>query len=189
MAELDCNLYSYTIPSNTILENRKLFYTMKRERNERTQAWLKRVQWHINRCAFPKIIEFLLIDKFMCELHFNEIEFIRRIETWTLNQLLEYFVDDKIADGEWVNDANIMVDGNIDASLQKSTEIFEMDPLSLDPSLDISNRNMWTASNESEMGGINEMLIDSHMKCEIVSTLTFETFFYFTRFIILLIFI
>lgn len=157
MADHDCNLYLYTIPSSTILENRKLFYALKRESDERTQTWLKRIQWHINRCAFPKIIEFLLIDKFMCDLNFNELEFTRRIETWTLSQLYEYFVDEQFADG-------LM----IDSSQEKPTEVYEMDPLSLDPSMDIIDRNMWTTSNEPEIDGIDEMLIGD-MKCEVVS--------------------
>lgn len=171
MAELDCNPYLYTLPSISVLENRKQFYGLKRESDERTQSWLKRIQWHINRCAFPKIIEFILIDKFMCELNFNEVEFIRRIETWTLNQLLDYFADDKVVDVQWANDTNIMVDQNIGTSQEKSTpELFEMDPLSLSPTIDIANRNIWTESNQAEIDGINEMLIDG-MKCEVVSTI------------------
>lgn len=159
MAEFNCNSYLYTLPPNKILENRQHFYTLKRENNERTQTWLKRIQWHINRCAFPKIIAFLLIDKFMSELNFNEVEFIRRIETWTLNQLLEYFGDDN---------TNIMVNQNIIPNQEKSTELFEMNPLSLNPTIGMANRNIWTESNQSEIDGINEMLIDS-MKCDFVS--------------------
>lgn len=155
MAEPDRNSNSYTLPSNTILEYRKLFYTLKRETNEGTQTWLSRIQWYINRCEFPKIIEFLLIDKFMCELHFNEVEFIRRIETWTLSQLYEYFVDEKIDDDQGANDdKNEMDDESIDSNEEKSTENFGIDS--------------WAASNETEIDDSNEMPSDD-MICKVVS--------------------
>lgn len=172
MVEVNSNFYLYKVPSIAILENRKQFYALKRETDERTETWLKRIQWHIKRCAFPKIIEFLLIDKFMCELNFNEMDFMRHMEAWTLNQLLEYFADDKIVDGQWMNDANIMVNQNIVASRRKPTELFEMDPLSLNPTIDID----WPEPNQSETDEINEMLIIDSMECEVVSIFLMRKF-------------
>lgn len=87
----DLNLYK--IPSDAIIQNRQIFYALLREHGESTKAWLKRVQFCINRCEFPEFIEYLLIDKFICELNRNENEYFRMAHSWTLKQLNKYFMD------------------------------------------------------------------------------------------------
>lgn len=66
---------------------------MKRVNDEQPQAWLDRVQCQIILCGFSKIVEYLLIDRFMCELNANEIESIRHaaVDSWTFGQLHAYF--------------------------------------------------------------------------------------------------
>lgn len=86
------------------------------------------------------------------------MEFIRRTDTWTLNQLYEYFLDKS-----------------------KSTKFNEANSLTLNPFMDIASRNTWTASSEeADFDRKNRMIIDS-MKCEAVSSPKFEISFYSTR--------
>lgn len=111
MAKIDSNLYLYKIPTREIIENRREFYRLKRENDEQPVAWLDRVQYHIICCAFPKIVEYFLIDKCLCALNTNELESVRRVavNTWSFDQLHEYFDDWKIG-ADQPNNGNILVD-------------------------------------------------------------------------------
>lgn len=91
MFETIFDLISYKIPSNKIRNNRKVFYGMKKKRNEIAKIWFNRVQSRINCCEFAKLTEIILIDKFFCELSNNEIKSFQGTETWSLKQLNEYF--------------------------------------------------------------------------------------------------
>lgn len=108
MAEIQHHFDLYQIPSNGIVNYRREFYRLKRENYEEPQAWLDRVQNHIVCCAFPKFIEYILIDKFMCELNADEIESIRSvaIDSWTFEQLHVYF-------GDWKFDAGQPLVGDV----------------------------------------------------------------------------
>lgn len=109
MADIDCNLYVYEIPSHEVIWNRKEFYRLKKESSESMEAWLHRVQTHIKCCEFPKIVELSLVDKFVCELNVNEIESIQSaVDTWSFEHLNEYFNEQKI-DVEHLNDENNMM--------------------------------------------------------------------------------
>lgn len=62
---------TYKIPSEETRKNRKLFYNLHRERDELIESWLDRVQSRCNCCDFMKFTNFLVIDKFTCELKYN----------------------------------------------------------------------------------------------------------------------
>lgn len=87
----DWNLYK--TPKKDILQNRQAFYDLKRETNESNDKWLKRVQSCVNNCEYPIFVEFLLIDRFVCGLNSADMEIIRQTETWSVKQLLDYFLD------------------------------------------------------------------------------------------------
>lgn len=95
----------YKIPSLKVRYNRKIFCGLKKKRNELVNDWFNRVQDRINRCEFENISEVLLIDKFFCELNDDEIKPFLDTDTWSLNQLNEYFSsrNSKIIDIERTN--------------------------------------------------------------------------------------
>lgn len=93
------NWDSYRAPKEEILQNRRAFYGLKRQNNESTDKWLKRVQKCINCCEFPIFVEFFLIDRFVGGLDSTEMEIIRGTETWSLKQLLDYFFNRNINAG------------------------------------------------------------------------------------------
>lgn len=86
-----CDVNLYKIPSDEILEDRKIFYDLKRNEGEQINVWLDRVQGHIECCEFPNFVQYLLIDKFMCELDKNVMKFVRVAHTWSLEQFNEGF--------------------------------------------------------------------------------------------------
>lgn len=69
---------AYEIPSEEIQQNRKLFYNLRRERDQLMKS-----------C-------FLVIDKFTCGLKLNEMKLIESSNNWTLKQLEKYLSDEKI---------------------------------------------------------------------------------------------
>lgn len=87
---------TYEIPSEEIRQNRKIFYSLRRECDERMKSWLDRVQTRSNCCAFVKFSNFLVIDKFTCGLKDNEMKLIGSSSTWTLAQLEKYLSNEII---------------------------------------------------------------------------------------------
>lgn len=122
MAAIDFTVNLYKAPSNEILQNRKEFYNLQRQCDEQTKTWLNRVRGHIDRCEFPRLVstEYLLIDKFVCELNANAREIIQSVHTWTFEQLEEYFVDQNIDIGHWMN-ANVISNNTINQKQQIPT--------------------------------------------------------------------
>ena len=59
------------------------------------------------------IREFLLIDRFVCEFNSNAREFVQSVDTWTLEQLKEYFFEEEIVHNQQVN-VNITIDDTMD---------------------------------------------------------------------------
>lgn len=102
----------YKIPSNQIRRNRKVFYGLKKKRDELINLWFNRVQSHINGCEFGKLTEILFIDKFFCELSNDEINSFQATETWSLKQLKEYSVSQNV-NTEYTN-SQIANDKNVD---------------------------------------------------------------------------
>lgn len=74
----DCDRKLYKIPSDEVLENRREFYGLAREVGETIEKWLYRVFSHIDGCDFPKSVEYILTDKFVCELETDERQFLRK---------------------------------------------------------------------------------------------------------------
>lgn len=82
----------YKIPSDAVIKHRKEFYALVRKKDEQSKVWLNRVQKQMKCCKFPKLVEYLLIDKFMCELNHDEKNAIRIASgIWSVKQLNEYF--------------------------------------------------------------------------------------------------
>lgn len=89
----------YKTPSNEILKHRKRFYGLRRKGNEPIPMWLTRVQNSINCCKYPTfIIEFLLIDRFICGLINTETATIQLANTWSLKRIVEYFLEQNVND-------------------------------------------------------------------------------------------
>lgn len=88
----------YTTPSDVILKNRKRFYGLRRKSDESPTIWLKRVQNAIKRCNYPSLIEFFLIDKFICGLINTEKEAIQSASTWSLKRIAEFFSESNVDD-------------------------------------------------------------------------------------------
>lgn len=111
MAELDLNLSFYKTPSDEILRHRRAFYVLWKRCDDHPTTWLNRVQSQINRCEFPPLMshEFLLVDKFACEVDDEYREFIQSVDTWTLDQLMEYFSHQKVDGADRVNRTDILV--------------------------------------------------------------------------------
>lgn len=86
----------YKIPSEEIWQNRKLFYSLRRERDELLKSWLDRVQNRSNCCEFVKFANFLVLDKFTCGLKRDEMKLMESSNTWTLKQLNKYLSNEEI---------------------------------------------------------------------------------------------
>lgn len=112
----------YKPPPDRILRHRKQFYSLWRRCDDESASWLKRIQNQIDRCEFPPLIscEYLLIDKFICELNTNAREFIQSVDTWTLAQLHEYFIAQNIVADHRVN-VNISIDSSTDQQIPPAT--------------------------------------------------------------------
>lgn len=93
MSDTKCKPNLYKPPKKEILKNRKAFYDLKRKKSESTDKWLERIQKCIDCCDFPKFMEFILIDRFVCGLNKTEMEIILKTENWSLKQLLEHFLN------------------------------------------------------------------------------------------------
>lgn len=93
MTEIGSSSLFYTAPSTEILKHRREFYGSWKRCDDQIGTWLGRVQNQIDRCEFPSVLscEYLLIDKFVCELDDNERAFIQSANTWTLLELKRYF--------------------------------------------------------------------------------------------------
>lgn len=96
MVDSVCDWNAYEAPSNQILRNRQAFYSLQRKAQESVDEWLKRIQSTIRCCEFPTIIEFLLIDRFVCGLNRNELVTIRCGQSWTVERLEETFTSENI---------------------------------------------------------------------------------------------
>lgn len=96
MVDSVCDWNAYKAPSNQILRNRREFYGLQRKAHEPVEEWLKRIQSTISCCEFPTIVEFFLIDRFVCGLNRNELETIRCIHNWTIERLVEMFSSQNI---------------------------------------------------------------------------------------------
>lgn len=86
----------YSVPSKSILQQRKDFYCLRRQKRESTAQWLNRIQKCIMCCGFPSFVEFLLIDRFICGLDATELKsFERGNKSWTLKQIQELLAERK----------------------------------------------------------------------------------------------
>lgn len=83
------NRKTYKIPPQNILNNHRKFYNLKAENAVVTGQWFERVFDHINDCDFPKGLEYILTDKFVCELSTEERENIDEGDlNWSIKCLL-----------------------------------------------------------------------------------------------------
>lgn len=106
----DLNLYK--IPSLEAIQNRKIFYGLQRDIGESTEKWFDRTQRLFYGCVFPSHIEFLLIDKFVCELNAREFELIQTAKIWSFQQLSEYFLNPR------TENVNVNLDKCVDQSIE-----------------------------------------------------------------------
>lgn len=112
--------------------------------------------------------EYLLMDRFVCELSEEERKFIQSVDTWTLKQLKEYFLHQQVNIEDHTNRENILMNNALD-SVHSSRA---------DPAIDIGLENAATATVKSEPDShtANEMPIDG-MENENVSK--WNSFIYF----------
>lgn len=118
---MDFRLSFYQTPTDDLIRNRREFYGLCRESDVETGTWLNQVQTLIDRCEFPSILsrEYLLIDKFVCELNANAREFIQSEGNWTLAKLKEYFFDQ-----EFVSNGRVNVNITIDETFEHPSQQF-----------------------------------------------------------------
>lgn len=117
------NHVSYRIPSNKILQNRRLFYGFRRKKCESADQWLKQIQDHINRCDFPPSIEYMLMDCFVCGLNADELTTIRNAETWTLKELVAHYFDGNNSIEPTTDECNIEYITTIPLDIVKSEPV------------------------------------------------------------------
>lgn len=131
MADPDIHLDLYKIPSIEILRNRQIFYGLWRRSDDKTRTWLDRVESSIRHCDFPTIIvEFLLLDRFVCGLSASELSSIQIVkESWTLIQLLEHFFDGNVDIGHIKTDS--VVNNNSDQNQNPSIAVVKSEPVRL----------------------------------------------------------
>lgn len=60
------------MPPNDILNNRRKFYDLKAEDTETIDKWFERIFNHIDNCNFAKEAEYILTDRYVCELDTKE---------------------------------------------------------------------------------------------------------------------
>lgn len=108
METTDLYVNLYKAPSNDILRHRREFYGLWKRCDDQTGTWLNRVQSHIDCCEFPPVLslEYILIDKFVCELGDDEREFVQSVDIWTLEQLKEYFQHQEADTVDYIVDGN-----------------------------------------------------------------------------------
>lgn len=120
----------YEIPSEEIRQNRKLFYSLRRECDERLKSWLDRVQTRSNCCKFVKFANFLVIDKFTCGLKDNEMKLIESSSTWTLAQL-EKYLSNEVIQAESMNANSQGEQQEINPNEQTPFDIVKCEPVSV----------------------------------------------------------
>lgn len=103
----------YKIPLDEVIKHRKEFYHLWRRSDDQTKIWLNRVENHVKNCEFPKLIEYLLIDRFVCELDDVEKQHLRMVNNnWSIKRLNEYFDNQNVDTG--FMGANSTIDNTID---------------------------------------------------------------------------
>lgn len=109
MVDSVCNSSAYKMPTLKILENRRVFYGLRRENGDSVDRWLKRVEIRIGFCEYPTTyMKHLLIDRFISGLNDSEFESIKEVsQHWTLEQLVERILDEHIDDIGHSNDKQV----------------------------------------------------------------------------------
>lgn len=117
MVETSINFELYSVPSKPILQKRKDFYCLRRQKRESTTQWLDRIQKCIKCCKFPSFIEFLLIDRFVCGLDATELKTIEKEnKSWTLKQLMELCSERKTIENRKINTNGALPNESINRS-------------------------------------------------------------------------
>lgn len=108
------NNYSkfYQTPPKLVLQSRKIFYSLQKLKEEPVLEWLRRLKIGLDRCVFGTLADFLLIDKFICELSNDEIhELMGYIGTLSVDRLLEaldgqtIYIENNVEEDEAQGDA------------------------------------------------------------------------------------
>lgn len=127
MADVFNSFDVYRVPSNRILQYRRKFHGLQRKSGETTNTWFHRLHACFVRCEFPKLFEFLLIDKFVCELKINELDFYRVADHWTVKLLNDCVSGQEIPTGQM--NAVLVVDKLIETSQSE----FSLDRVKTNP--------------------------------------------------------
>lgn len=93
---VDLDQKMYHRPSDSVLQKRRVFYLQQKLANESMGEWLNRIKEQIEHCAFGSAANFLLIDKFLCELDHDGIVSLGKIDTFSLDFLLQTFSSEKL---------------------------------------------------------------------------------------------
>lgn len=87
----------YKTPTDQIRKSRRKFHHLRRQSNESLANWLGRAKRAVNRCRYPSfMVEFMLIDRFICGLNNTEMATIQLSNTWTLQQIAAHFVEQTV---------------------------------------------------------------------------------------------
>lgn len=79
----------YRISCDAVVRSRRAFYSSHKETTETITNWLWRTQQCIKDCEFGGLADFLLIDKFICELSGEEMQQFQTVQSFSLAQLYE----------------------------------------------------------------------------------------------------
>lgn len=124
MVDTVCNWDFYRIPSQSILQMRKAFYSLHRENDETTDQWLNRVRSSVRNCEFPLFFKYLMMDRFVCGLNTNELKTIQSAGKYsTLDQLVDHFTDRNINSRHI--EIDLTIDNNINQRQNKSSGIIK----------------------------------------------------------------
>lgn len=113
--------YLYEFPGETaIYKKRSVFYAVHKETAEPIERWLHRVTHLTDCCQFGTFRDFLLIDKFLCELDREDIEKLRSIGTVSLDEIFDAVVLNGIFQKD-IFDDNCGADSNVTLTCIGST--------------------------------------------------------------------
>lgn len=87
----------YQMPTDAVLQSRKMFYLSEKENTEAIWDWFYRVSEAVKNCDFGHSTEFQLIDKFFCGLENEAILRFRKTHTWSTEQLIKAVVNWKLS--------------------------------------------------------------------------------------------
>lgn len=103
----------YEIPTDTVLQHRKTFYSTQKETEEPITEWFYRIRSIIEYCDYGDFSNFLIIDKFFCGLDDDAKRWLRKTKTWSTDRLFQAITDPKFLN-ENANSEGVIVENRLE---------------------------------------------------------------------------